>query len=78
MTTKPLAFRLGDEDIQTLDDIIGAGLATDRTGAIKRALATERRRLEAEHDAQIYATSGADPELTGLSDWAARQTIDLD
>ena len=76
--SRPASFRLTDEEFAVLDALVAAGHATDRTTALKRTLARERRRQAAEHDALIYAASGPDPELDGLAAWASRQPIDID
>jgi hypothetical protein len=73
-----MAFRLSEEEIAVLDDLIAAGLATDRTSALKRALAGERRRLDARHDAGIYASTPPDEDLAALTRWASPQVVDLD
>jgi hypothetical protein len=78
MSTRQMAFRLTEEEIAILDDLIAAGLATDRTSALKRALAGERRRLDARHDAAIYASTARDEDLAALARWAGTQVVDLD
>jgi len=76
--TKQMAFRLTDAEVAVLDDLITAGLATDRTSAMRRALADERRRLDARHDAEIYASTAPDDDLHALAQWASTQELDLD
>jgi hypothetical protein len=73
-----LAFRLTDVEIKVLDDVVSAGLAGDRTAALKRALAAEGRRLVAERDAQIYATTEPDGDLEALAEWVSKQALDLE
>jgi len=76
--TKQMAFRLTDAEVAVLDDLIAAGLATDRTSALRRALAAERRRLDARHDAAIYASTASDTDLLAVAQWATHQELDLD
>ncbi|HST85905.1 MAG TPA: hypothetical protein VLL08_29475 [Kineosporiaceae bacterium] len=76
--TKQMAFRLTDAEVAVLDDLIAAGLATDRTSALRRALAAERRRLDARHDAEIYASTAGDNDLLAAARWASDQELDLD
>jgi hypothetical protein len=76
--TRQMAFRLTEAEIAVLDELISAGLATDRTSALKRALAGERRRLDAEHDAAIYASTPHDEDLLALAQWAGSQEVDVD
>jgi len=76
--TKQLAFRLTEAEVAVLDDLVTEGLATDRTSALRRALAGERRRLDARHDAEIYASTPADEDLLAMAQWASTQALDLD
>jgi Arc/MetJ-type ribon-helix-helix transcriptional regulator len=78
MSIKTVTFRLTDEDLATLDNMVKMGGVPDRTAALRQSLARERRRLEAEHDAEIYARLGSDPDLDAIAVWAGAQDLDLD
>ena len=71
--SRQLAFRLSEEEIGILDELVRQGLAADRTAALRRALAAEARRMAAEHDARIYAQTEPDEEMTALASWATAQ-----
>lgn len=59
MTTQ-IAVRLDDSLVAFVDALVKAGRAGSRAAAVSSALERERRRLIAEHDAQILAAAGDD------------------
>lgn len=75
--SKQIAVRLPDDLVAFVDEIVDAGKERSRAAVVSRALERERRRALAERDAQILARAGADPELAGLAEYAARVPRDL-
>jgi Arc/MetJ-type ribon-helix-helix transcriptional regulator len=73
-----IAVRLNDSTVEFLDRLVADGQATSRASVVERALAREFRRLVAAKDAAILAASGADPDMDGLADYAARSPLDID
>ncbi|MBV9819697.1 MAG: hypothetical protein JOZ07_15300 [Solirubrobacterales bacterium] len=69
--SKQIAVRLSDDLVEFVDWLVRSGREHSRAGVVARALERERRRLTAERDAQILATTGPDPELAGLAAYAA-------
>jgi Arc/MetJ-type ribon-helix-helix transcriptional regulator len=69
--SKQIAVRLPDELVEFVDEIVDAGEGRSRAAVVTRALERERRRVVAEHDAEILARTGPDPELAGLAEYAA-------
>jgi hypothetical protein len=78
MTTRPVAFRLTDDELATLDRLAAEGVASDRTASMKVLIAREARRQAAERDAMIYAKSQPDDDLDSLARWAADHVPSLD
>ena len=74
--SKQIAVRLDDGLVEFVDEIVGSGRQPSRAAVVARALERERRRIVAEHDAEILAASGADPELVGLAEHAAGTPLD--
>jgi Arc/MetJ-type ribon-helix-helix transcriptional regulator len=70
--SKPIPVRLGDDDIEVLDQLVRLGLAANRSDAIKRGIDRDRRRLAAMRDAAAYARSGEDPDLVAFTRSVAR------
>lgn len=64
--------------MEFLDRLVADGQATSRASVVEQALAREFRRLVAARDAAILAASGADPDLDGLADYAARAPLDIE
>jgi Arc/MetJ-type ribon-helix-helix transcriptional regulator len=73
---KQIAVRLSDDLVDFVDEVVESGRERSRAAVVSRALERERRRLAAERDAEILATTGPDPELAGLADYAARIDIE--
>ena len=73
-----IAVRLPESVVEFLDRLVAEGQATSRASVVERALAREFRRLIAARDAAILAEAGADPDMDGLADYAARAPLDVD
>jgi Arc/MetJ-type ribon-helix-helix transcriptional regulator len=73
-----IAVRLQESTVEFLDRLVADGQATSRASVVEQALAREFRRLVAARDAAILAASGADPDLDGLADYAARAPLDIE
>ena len=73
-----IAVRLPESMVEFLDRLVAEGQATSRASVVERALAREFRRLIAARDAAILAEAGADPDMDGLADYAARAPLDVD
>jgi Arc/MetJ-type ribon-helix-helix transcriptional regulator len=73
-----IAVRLPDDMVQFLDRLVAEGKAASRASVVERALAREFRRLIAARDAAILAAAGADPDLDGLAEYAARLPQDVE
>jgi Arc/MetJ-type ribon-helix-helix transcriptional regulator len=69
--TRQIAVRLSDELVQFLDEVVESGRERSRAAVVSRALERERRRAAAERDVEILAATGPDPELAGLTRYAA-------
>jgi Arc/MetJ-type ribon-helix-helix transcriptional regulator len=69
---KQIAVRLSEELMDFVDGQVTSGKEHSRAGVVTRALERERRRAIAARDAEILASTGADPELAGLAEHAAR------
>jgi Arc/MetJ-type ribon-helix-helix transcriptional regulator len=65
--TIQITVRLPDEQVRYIDQQVAAGTAKSRADAIARAL----RDAEDERDLRVVEAAGADPDLDGLTDWAA-------
>ncbi len=74
--SKQIAVRLDDALVEFVDEIVGSGEQPSRAAVVTRALERERRRMVAEHDAEILASSGPDPELVGLAEQAVGTPLD--
>jgi Arc/MetJ-type ribon-helix-helix transcriptional regulator len=75
--SKQIAVRLPDELVEFVDRAVAAGEARSRASVVTRALERERRRATAQRDAEILARTGADAELAGLAEHAARMRSTL-
>ncbi|MHB1538557.1 MAG: ribbon-helix-helix domain-containing protein [Acidimicrobiales bacterium] len=75
--SKQIAVRLPDELVDFVDELIDSGAGRSRAAVVTRALERERRRVAAMRDAEILARTGADPELAGLAEHAARLPSEL-
>ncbi len=73
-----IAVRLPDDIVTFLDQRVAAGDAPSRAALVARALERERRRIMAEHDARIYATTPDDPDMAAMAEWASKQPMDID
>jgi len=76
--SKQIAVRLPDELVAFVDELVESGAEPSRAAVVSRALERERRRAVAARDAQILARTGHDPELEGLAQHVAAQSIALD
>ncbi len=72
-----IAVRLPDELVDFVDEVVHAGAARSRAAVLTRALERERRRIVAERDAAILASTGQDPELAGLAEHVISLPVDL-
>jgi Arc/MetJ-type ribon-helix-helix transcriptional regulator len=72
-----IAVRLDDEVVHWVDEAVAHGEASGRAALIERALRRERRRMTAERDAEIYATS-TDPELAAIVKATSNRPLDID
>jgi Arc/MetJ-type ribon-helix-helix transcriptional regulator len=72
-----IAVRLPDSMVESLDQLVADGQATSRASVVEHALAREFRRLIAARDAAILAEAGADADLDGLAEFAARPALDV-
>ena len=75
--SKQIAVRLPDDLVEFVDGLVVAGAGSSRASVVTRVLERERRRSIAARDAEILASSGADPELAGLAEHVASTPIDL-
>jgi Arc/MetJ-type ribon-helix-helix transcriptional regulator len=75
--SKQIAVRLPDELVDFVDELVDAGAGRSRAAVVARLLERERRRALAARDAEILARTGADPELAGLAEHAARVPSEL-
>lgn len=76
--SKQIAVRLPDELVDFLDELIVAGRFDSRAAIVTRELKRLKRRIEAEHDAEVYRREGEDPDLLGFVRHTARLPMDLD
>jgi len=75
--SKQIAVRLPEELVDFVDEVVDSGDERSRAAVVSRALRRERRRALAERDARILASTGPDPELAGLAEYAAGLSRDL-
>lgn len=75
--SKQIAVRLADELVEFVDELVESGTERSRAAVVTRALERERRRAVAARDAEILARTGADPELAGLAEHAAKVRSEL-
>jgi Arc/MetJ-type ribon-helix-helix transcriptional regulator len=78
MANTQITVRIPDDLAAFIDGRVGAGVADSRASVVVSALRRERRRLEADRDAGIYAVERDDPDLDALAAYAAAQPMDLD
>jgi Arc/MetJ-type ribon-helix-helix transcriptional regulator len=69
--SKQIAVRLSDDLVEFVDELVGSGREPSRAAVVTVALEHERRRAIAARDAEILATTGPDPDLVGLAEFAA-------
>jgi Arc/MetJ-type ribon-helix-helix transcriptional regulator len=80
MTTQ-IAIRLPDDLVAFMDKAVRDREAPSRAALARRALERERRRMEGEHDARVYAALKDQPDaddLDELAAWQTGQSLDLD
>lgn len=77
MTTQ-ITIRLPDDLVRAMDAQVESGQARSRAAVVTDALLRDRRRRQAERDAEIYRELGEDPDLVAWSDAAASTPLDLD
>jgi Arc/MetJ-type ribon-helix-helix transcriptional regulator len=70
--SRQIAVRLPDDLVDFVDEVVGSGGGRSRASVVAQALRRERRRAVSARDAEILARTGADPELAGLAEHAAR------
>jgi Arc/MetJ-type ribon-helix-helix transcriptional regulator len=75
--SRQIAMRLSDDLVEFVDQSVASGRARSRAALVTRVLERERRRVVAERDAQILASTGPDVELSGLAEYALRMPSDL-
>lgn len=75
--SKQIAVRLADELVEFVDELVKSGTERSRAAVVTRALERERRRAVAARDAEILARTGADHELAGLAEHAAKVPSEL-
>lgn len=73
--SKQIAVRLPDDLVEFVDEVVESGRERSRAAVVGRALDRERRRQAAEHDAEVLAATGPDPELAGLTEYATQVDI---
>jgi Arc/MetJ-type ribon-helix-helix transcriptional regulator len=69
--TKQIAVRLPDDLVEFVDEVVGSGKEPSRAAVVTTALERERRRAIAARDSEILDTTGPDPDLAGLAEFAA-------
>jgi Arc/MetJ-type ribon-helix-helix transcriptional regulator len=74
--SKQIAVRLSDDLVEFVDEVVGSGREPSRAAVVTAALEHERRRAIAARDAEILATTGPDPDLVGLAEFAAGVRLD--
>lgn len=74
--SKQIAVRLPDDLVAFVDGVVQSGRQPSRAAVVASALDRERRRAAAARDAEILATTGSDPDLDGLADFAASVRAD--
>jgi Arc/MetJ-type ribon-helix-helix transcriptional regulator len=74
--SKQIAVRLPDELVAFVDEVVASGREPSRAAVVMTALERERRRTVAARDAEILATTGPDPDLAGLAEFAAGVGLD--
>ena len=62
--------------VDVIDQVVANGRASGRAVVVTRDIDRERRRGIAARDAAILARVGADPDLDGLAEHAARTPLD--
>lgn len=75
--SRQIAVRLPDELVDFVDELVESGAERSRAAVVSRALERERRRAAAARDAEILAKTGQDPELAGLTEYAAELPSEL-
>lgn len=73
-----MTVRIPDDLGSFVDGQVAAGTASSRAEAIATALRHERRRIAAERDAEIYATTQPDSEIEGFLGWTSAHPVTLD
>jgi Arc/MetJ-type ribon-helix-helix transcriptional regulator len=74
--SKQIAVRLADDLVEFVDEVVGSGREPSRAAVVTTALERERRRATAARDVEILATTGPDPDLAGLAEFAAGVHLD--
>lgn len=75
MTTQ-ITVRINDELVAFADTLVGQGAARSRAQVVEQALRREQRRMAAERDARIYASTQPDCDLEAFTSAATAQTWD--
>jgi Arc/MetJ-type ribon-helix-helix transcriptional regulator len=78
--TTPIPTRFSDEEVAMLDELVGDGVALNRSAvvrhAVRRLADEERRRRIGEQIAASYREVPMDPELEQLAGADARQLLE--
>lgn len=75
--SKQIAVRLPDDVVEFVDAVVGSGRERSRAAVVLRALERERRRVVAERDAAILASTDPDPGMAALAEHVARLDRDV-
>lgn len=73
-----MTVRIPDELAAFVDQQVSTGAADSRATAVATALRNEVRRLQAERDAAIYATTEPDADLDAFVTHTAAHPVALD
>lgn len=68
--TVQVSLRLDERLVAQVDELVQTGEARSRAEVFESALERELRRRLYEHDAQLYAEQGEDPETQEFLEWA--------
>lgn len=76
--TKQIAVRLPNELVEFIDSLVSKGKAPSRAAVVARALAHEKRRINALKDVEILSRSPVADDLDELAAFATKLPIELD
>jgi len=75
--TTQITVRIPSELVSFLDDLVARGEADSRAAAVTRGLRRYEQHLGGLRDAEIYRTTGPDPELEAWARWSTEHPVDL-